>query len=388
MLRTRKGLLLFKIEVTEGVDSVPTAGSDAILVQVTGSPVRPAVDLIETNEWTNSLDDLGDIVGGARAEMQFSVWLRGTSAPGTAPEWGPLMKVCGWAESLQATAIPAGAPEACAAGGSTTHAFLGASAGTTDDQYIGMPINISGAITLQSLITNYAGSTKDAALAHQASGAIIATSNYQIPANVRYLPASDNIPSGTAYLFVDGLRYVITGARGAMDFSIPTGEPGQMNFRLMGMWGGRTDVAMPASPVFDDENIRAPVFRAGSYVLNRKAREIRSFTLNTNGTLIHPRDPNQAQGFGPAIITRRKMGGSIDPRDRLQAYDDTIGDFLAGNKRPSGLYYGVVAGNKIGVTIPEMLYASFDPTDQEGLVAAGINYQAVGRDQGAFLALF
>ena len=122
-LRTRNTVVLAKIEGTEGVDAAPVAGTDAVLVESPRINVKPVV--ITTNEVTSSLDDFGAIVGGMTVEISFDCYLKGSAAAGTAPEWGKLLKACRFAETITATAVPA-APEACAAGGSTTTAVRSA----------------------------------------------------------------------------------------------------------------------------------------------------------------------------------------------------------------------------------------------------------------------
>src|SRR5690242_11678592 len=112
-LRTRNTVILAKIETVEGTDAAPAAATDAILVENVRLDFKPNV--VETNENTASLDDFGSIVGGMTAALTFDVYVKGSSAAGTAPEWGRLLKACGWAETITAAAVPA-APEALAAG--------------------------------------------------------------------------------------------------------------------------------------------------------------------------------------------------------------------------------------------------------------------------------
>src|SRR5690606_5618307 len=121
----------------------PSASTDAVLVENFSISFNPNV--IRTNEVTGSLDGRGSIIGGMTVGFNFDAYLKGSGAAGTAPEWGKLLKACGWAETLTASAVPA-APEACAAGGTTTTATLGASASSTADAYRGMPIDFSGAV--------------------------------------------------------------------------------------------------------------------------------------------------------------------------------------------------------------------------------------------------
>jgi hypothetical protein len=109
-LRSRNAVLLAKIESTEGTDASPSASTDAILIE---SPkIKPTVNLVNTTEVTGTLDDAGPIVGGMKVDITFDLLLKGSGVAGTIPECSPLMKACGWVETITASAIPASAEAA------------------------------------------------------------------------------------------------------------------------------------------------------------------------------------------------------------------------------------------------------------------------------------
>lgn len=115
-LRSRKAVLEFKLETTAGVDAVP-GSSDAIYVEVTGSPVQPAADRIQTNYVSGSLDRSGSLIGGMRANMTVMVPISSAVAPGMLPDWDPLMSVCGFAATQTKTDITATTISFAASGG-------------------------------------------------------------------------------------------------------------------------------------------------------------------------------------------------------------------------------------------------------------------------------
>lgn len=97
-LRTRKAVLYFKIETTAGVDPVPT-GTNAIYVEVTGSPCQPQAERIQTNYVASSLDKSASLIGGVKCNMSFTVPIATAAAangPGVLPDWDSLMQVCGF----------------------------------------------------------------------------------------------------------------------------------------------------------------------------------------------------------------------------------------------------------------------------------------------------
>src|SRR5689334_17704239 len=109
-IRTKFQLLLAKIESTPGVDASPSAGSDAVAcenIRVTGNP-----NVIQTNEYIGSIDSFAPIIGGMPFSVSFDVPLKGSGTAGTAPEWGKLLRACGWAETVTASAVGASAQAA------------------------------------------------------------------------------------------------------------------------------------------------------------------------------------------------------------------------------------------------------------------------------------
>lgn len=92
-------LLLAKKEVTYGVD--PTAATaNTVLAEnvqyklldtrVTPDPAKPGVGPVASH------------VYGEHCEVSFEIPFAGSGVAGTAPKWGPLMKACGWAETVVA----------------------------------------------------------------------------------------------------------------------------------------------------------------------------------------------------------------------------------------------------------------------------------------------
>ena len=135
-LRTRNAAILFKAESVEGSFEAPSAASDGVLVEAPDVQLNP--QNVDTNEVTGSLDGRGPIVGGLQAKISFPVYLKGTGMPGVAPEFGDMLRACGWAETITRTDIVAGTI-AAAAGGQFTDSANGLAALT-----IGTAFHVSG----------------------------------------------------------------------------------------------------------------------------------------------------------------------------------------------------------------------------------------------------
>jgi hypothetical protein len=92
-------LLLAKKEVTYGVDPVATTANTILAEEptfalqgetVTPDPAKPGVGPVASKSY------------GRRVNYGFKVPLVGSGIAGTAPLWGPLMKACGWTETVVA----------------------------------------------------------------------------------------------------------------------------------------------------------------------------------------------------------------------------------------------------------------------------------------------
>lgn len=387
VLRSRRGAVLAKVETTEGTDAVPTT-ANAMLVE---NP-RLTFDnqLVTTNEMTGSLDPRAPIVGGLRCSLAFDLYLKGSGTPGTAPEFGDLFKACGWEEVVTAAAIPTTA-EAAAAGG-TSQVTLSTGATAQAQAYRGMPLllSVNPATPKRTFISNYT-SGKVATLTDVFSPALSVTTEYQVPANVLYRPTSDEtlIESLTQYVYMDGVLYKILGARGTFTLAMVAGQPGKFSFTFTGMYGGKSDAAVPAIGAFD--STRPPIWRdpsgdqSGHFAIDRTEAALRQLGFDNGNSLVYPDNPNALEGFDPSVITARRMTGSMDPLATLVATRDLMTDFRIGTQRLLHARCGTVAGNRFGMVIPAAHPEQYAPGDRDGLQTEEVRFFCSGEDAGAFL---
>ncbi|MGE0715648.1 MAG: hypothetical protein AB7P02_09405 [Alphaproteobacteria bacterium] len=388
VMRTRRGTILAKIESTEGVDAAPAAG-DAILAENLRLTFDPG--LVTTNEMTGSLDPEAPIVGGLKASVTFDVYLKGSGSAGTAPEFGPLFKACGWQEVVTGAAI--GAPTTASAG-TTGTVTLGTSATTTAQAYRGMPIVLSGnpATPAATFITNYT-SGKVATLARNFSPALTTATLWQIPANVLYRPTSDDslIKSVSMYFYMDGVLVKMLGSRGTFVITHVAGQPAKIAFTFTGMYGGKTDAAVVAG-TFDAT--RPPIWRdpngdaSGHFSIGKVEAALRQFVFTNGNQNVYPDNPNEAEGFQPTVIASRRMTGSMDPLATLVATRNLMDDFRNGTQRLVHSRIGTVAGNRIGLTIPLAHPENYTPGDREGLATEEVPFFCAGKDAGAFMCFW
>jgi hypothetical protein len=380
-LRTRNAVLLAKIESSELTDASPSAGSDAVKVEVDMPSFQQA--MAQTNEVSGSLDRSAPVPAGTTVTIPFTVVLKGSGTAGTAPEVGKLLKACGMSETVTGAAVPA-APEACANGGSTTTAVLGASASSTAQAYRGMPVTFSSTVSGTSFISDYTAG-KVATLTDTMGGAIVNTSNYQVVKNVLYGPASGSIPTLTMYLYMDGVVYKFVGCRGNLDVSLPTNDVGRLRFEFRGVFSAMADASVPV-PSYDEPTVYA--IKGGYALYDRATQATRSISLGLGNTITFPDNPNNAEGVDAPIITDRQVRGSLDPLATVVATRDPLTTLRAGTEKILHVRYGSAAGNRLAITVPKAQILEYNPTDDGGLKRIGTPFQGNGADASAFLCFW
>lgn len=100
-LLKRKGALLAKIESVYGTDPVPTGAANAILFSDfdLGPMEMKTVDRDNIRPFLGSNEQLPT---GLFSKIDFTIEAAGSGAAGTAPAWGPLLRACGFDETVSA----------------------------------------------------------------------------------------------------------------------------------------------------------------------------------------------------------------------------------------------------------------------------------------------
>jgi hypothetical protein len=98
----RKQLLLAEIQGSQGVDPVPTAPANAMLVSgITPNPM--AAEYVERANIRPYFGNNSQLAAGIHREISFSVELAGAGTAGQTPAWDPLIRACGFAKTTNAS---------------------------------------------------------------------------------------------------------------------------------------------------------------------------------------------------------------------------------------------------------------------------------------------
>lgn len=99
--KMRRRLVLAAIETTYGTDPAPTPAANAILTRSVSVTPLAGQD-IDRELLRSFYGNTQSIAGEKHVELQLEVELTGAGTAGDAPAWAPLLRACGFAETLTA----------------------------------------------------------------------------------------------------------------------------------------------------------------------------------------------------------------------------------------------------------------------------------------------
>lgn len=384
VVRSRFTGFFAKQETTQGTDVI--AASPSASDWVGGSLTwRPVMQTIDDPGTTMTLDLSTPIIGGQRAEITLSVPLRGSGTAGTAPAWGKILEACTMLELI--TAAEVGGPTNATAGTVNT-VTAAAPFGITAQQYRGMPLLLSGDQIDNTSVINY--TTGRVITIPDTRTAMTTATALQIPINVLYSPTSvdANQQTLTIYHYVDGNLFIFTGCAGTWGLQATAGGTAYLTFTLMGRLV--TPVTQVAVPVALMPSIAAvpPLWVGGRSQYQGGLARSNSFTLTANVSTIMPDNPEEDQGYDPAMPITRAAGGTMSPLMDTTVDTQRFAAYTAGTRIPLMAAIGNTAGNRFVISIPTAVITQMTPVDRGGLQAWDVSFVTDGPDAGFFIASY
>ncbi|API58280.1 hypothetical protein BSL82_02305 [Tardibacter chloracetimidivorans] len=394
VIRPRNVAVLVKLESTEGEDASPVGNTDAIPVEADSvgwnSPYREE----NSNEATGSLVAGAPLIVGQPATIRFRSRLKGAGLGVTytsvvKPPLHAPYSACGKRGFFQA-AVSA----AVLAAGGASEATLEASFAATAQLYRGMPLVIGAGVGDGAIpfVSDYTVG-RVATLTDSFSPVLDTTTSVSIPDNWTYAGTSpaDNAaratdhPSATIYVYEDGLLRKFLGCRGQVTLEGNAAGAGFESFEFTGVYAGLSDAGIPTNLTV--ANHSGPLLLQGSalseaFHINRKALPISQFSISDGAELESPDDPNTTNGFGPGQIGGRTPRVTCDPLATLVATRNTLAEIAAGSVYPGIIRFGYAAGNRIGITLPQLQPVAADPGTRGSFRSEQVNFRAInpGRD--------
>lgn len=406
-IRPANVAVLFKLEGVEGVDAGPDPALDAIPVEADSITHNTPWTSEAANEATGSLVAGAPLIIGQQMTFSFRSRIKGAGAGVnyTAAIKPPLhapLQACGWRGQFTA-AIAA----AAATAGTATSLTLPVGFPAVSRAVLGMILMLtagSGAGATPAVIEYSAG--RVATLADSFTPPLDATTQVSLPANWTYAQTSPSDaaarlvdqPSGTCYIYEDGVLWKFVACRGTMTADGKNARPGYGLFNMTGIYAGRVDAPIPANLVIAGHS--APILVQGTGVspaasLKRKPCTLSTWSLDAGSQVEGIEDPNTPFGFGAGQIVDRVPVLKVDPLATLVANRDVITEIGNGETMSAVLRHGAQAGNRWALVAPLSQPTAADPgtrgklrSEEISLQCRSLGKDAFTRDSDRFLVFY
>lgn len=362
---SRKRQVAAKIESQEGTAETLAAADAKILAYNPKMTFNP--EMLDRDVVRSSFSPIGKLVGKRPGGYAFRIELRGSGAVATTPEWAKFLQACGFeVNSLKKITIGAitGGPfqhgETITGTSGTGRVVIKTTTGTTTLYYV----VLSGTIGTGEVIT---GGT---------SGATATTGSAASDAGKEFKLITDSIPCLTIGDYGDGVRSLLSGARGKVKFTFKSGEPVFLDFDFSGVDGGVSDVALLSGIVH--ETTIPPAFLSASLLLDAYAARLGEMDLDIANVLTARDDVNAAKGLLSYAITGRRISGSYNPEMVTVATHDFYGKWTGGTEAILDFIVGSTTGNKFRFYGPKLQYTKVEDDARDGLQIAKCSFDLNG----------
>lgn len=379
---------LAKVESTSGTDASPTVGANAVAVE--DPTFGYGFETDETNEVTGSLDRSARYTGGGNGTMSLTAILKGASAGGSAPEISPLLK----AAALSETLLAADVTDVLQAGSSTTAIVLASGEISADDLYVGQIFEMTdgGEAGEQRIIIDSVASTDTITVWPALSGSPSVGEAYKINAGALYTPASDSIPTLSAYLYqhktTAGNHRLekLLGAAVRASLNIPVRRVGRWSFELTGQLTAPADVTDPGAATYDGAS--KPVLTAAMAYLDSNVVKFSEVSFDLGNEVETADDPTATYGYDVGAVVRRRITGRINPRTELVATRNAFSDIANATTRKLWLLFGTGDGGKVSIYVPQARFIAHSDADNRGFAHEGLDFDCEGTDTGIYITVF
>lgn len=416
---TKKALVLVKTEVTLGVDPVPTAALDAMLMEEPDFQIDPTI--LERNFVADDLSPFPDLIGRKQGTMTFTSEIKGnglqqSGSLGDAPKITRLIEACGYSLT-GATAItdtvtnvvadfsnPASEPVITwVAAGTVTltkpvkytmEVVTPGASGVAEMQFTSNDLveddtsdDVDQVITSASAPINVG--TSSVTLQPTWTGNLAAGTKYHItifPPGIRCTPVSTGQATVTIYMYLDGILHTMTAGRGNMVITAEAGNIAKVAFTFQGNYVAPVDAASPASPVFETtlpEQVELSNLTWG----DQRDLVSAQWTFDQANTLTPRPDVNANEGIKGVRITARDPVGGMNPEATIEADHPFWAEIEAGKTQYMFAKVGQTVGNAMAVFMPAAQLSALPYGDRDGLRTYDIAFKCtrhLGDDEVEF----
>lgn len=191
--------------------------------------------------------------------------------------------------------------------------------------------------------------------------------------SVTYTPRSGTLQSCTIYVFMDGVRHVLTGCVGDFEIGGKAGEIGMVKFTLSCLYATPTDQALPATPTYDTT---VPVsLKNLTATLDAYAAVIREFSLKMNNKITERGDLAALHGIKGFDVTDRNPEGEITIEATTIAVKNWYTKFEADTVQVLSIAIGASAGNICTITANQCRLRNIPYDDEDGILVHKLPFQ-------------
>ena len=370
-LLTTREVILAGIETTYQQDPGLTAAAHAILVEGLGWSNEGA-RMNERPATRPAMSKLQQVFGGSLKKLSFTCEVKGSGAAGTAPEIGPLLRLCGLGETIVGATSVTYAP-----------ASTGFASGTIYYYQDGMLRKLHGCVGTVTFNLETGGRMM---ASFEITGHQVCKGTATAGAATTITLAATSSAVNDTY---NGQTIAITAGLGAGQSRTITAYVGATKVATVAAWttnpdatsvykisGGPIDVAL-VTPTYDS-TVPVPLIAIPASIGSYSA-VLSKLELALNQTIAMPPDITAPDGYGTLQITGRDPSGSFDPEATLVATKDWENEWETGQLQAIATgSIGTTAGNKISLSIPYAYYREIGPGDRDGLRTYEIGYGAMG----------
>lgn len=198
---------------------------------------------------------------------------------------------------------------------------------------------------------------------------------------VTYAPVSASFSSVTIHYNIDGVRHIVTGARGTVELSAEVGQIPVLNFTMQGIYNAPTDTALPSVTYGAQEE--PLIFKNGnttSFQLLSYAGALSSVSFDLGNELIYQ---ELVGGTKQVLLVDRMASGSVTIEQPTIAQKDFFAAALVDSSLGNLQFtHGTTAGNIIQFTSSKVDIGDVNYGDIDGISSLEIPYTLVPSTSG------
>lgn len=185
-------------------------------------------------------------------------------------------------------------------------------------------------------------------------------------------PGSGGVKTLTFACFMQGTYHQIRGAMGNAVFTFTSGEPARAAFTFTGIYDapGDTTIITPTYPTLQPLRFVSSALALGSYT-----PVVGQVTIDLGNTVAMRPNSRDASGLASAIITGRRVTGSMDPEGDTVANLPFYADYVTRTERALSFS---MSENNLGLTvsIPKMQITGVQEGERDGIYVENLTFQA------------